>query len=83
MWSVKISSQEGKKIVRPWFGLGKMVEKLGRVGYVLRAEVGTQKVRDHTNRLRKISDSIVETGDPKQGIFPDSLRTLSRIAGTE
>lgn len=40
-------------------------------------------VRVHANRLRKIPKGVVETVDPKDGVFPDSLRTLDPIAGKQ
>lgn len=40
-------------------------------------------VRVHANRLRRIPHCIVETGDPQDGVFPDSLRTLGRISATK
>ena len=83
LWSVKINNKEGKKIVKPWVGPYRVSGRLGRVGYELRAEVGDKVVRVHANRLRRIPEGVVETGDPQDGMFPDSLRTLSRIAGTQ
>ena len=59
-----------------------MTGKLGHVGYELTAEVGDKVVRVHANRLRRISDRVMETGDPQDGMFRDSLWTLGRIAGT-
>ena len=82
LWSVKIGKDEGKKIVKPWIGPNRVTGKLGHVGYELTAEVGDKVVRVHANRLRRISDRVMETGDPQDGMFPDSLRTLGRIAGT-
>ena len=83
LWSVKLNKEEGKKIVKPWIGPYKVTGKLGRVGYELKSEVGDKKVRVHANRLRKIPEGVVETGDPEDGMFTDSLRTLGRIAGTQ
>lgn len=31
------------------------------------------------NRLRKIGPQVVESGKPKDGVFPDNLRLLKRI----
>lgn len=40
LWSVQISTQQGKKIFRPWLGPYIIFARIGRVGYELRAEVG-------------------------------------------
>lgn len=52
------------------------------MGYELKSEVGDKRVREHANRLRRISEGLIETGEPKDGLFPDSLRMLWRITGT-
>ena len=53
LWSVKFNKEEGKKIVKPWIGPYRVKEKIGRVGYELKSEVGNKTVRVHANRLRK------------------------------
>lgn len=53
------------------------------MGYELKAEVSEAVVRVHSNRLRKIPEGVVEAGTPESGMFPDSLRTLARIKGTQ
>ena len=53
-----------------------MSERLRRVGYALRSEVGDKVVRVHANGLRKIPDEVAEIGEPQDGIFPDSLWLL-------
>lgn len=83
LWSVKLNKEDGKKVVKPWVGPYRITARLGRVGYKLKAEVGGVVVRVHANRLRRIPQGVVETGDPEAGMFPDSLRTFARIAGTQ
>ncbi len=73
LWSNEVASQEGKKVVKPWIGPYVVVAPLGRVGYEIKSEVGNKVARVHANRLRKIGDGVVETGDPKNGVFPDSF----------
>ncbi len=81
--SSELASQEGKKVVKPWIGPYVVVAPLGRVGYELRPEVGDRTARVHANRLRRIGDGVMESGEPKDGVFPDSLRTLGKIRGTK
>lgn len=45
--------------------------------------MGDKFVRVHANRLKRILDGVVDTGGPKDGVFPDSLRTLERISSTQ
>ena len=35
------------------------------------------------SRLRKIRPRVVESGEPKDGVFPDNLRLFKRIEGCE
>ena len=82
LWSINLGNEEGNKIVKPCIGPCRVTKKLGHVGYELAAETGHKVVRVHANRLRRISDRIVEIGEPQGGMFPDSLRTLDRITDT-
>lgn len=83
LWSIKLNKEEGKKIVKPWIGPYTVKEKIGRVGYELKSEIGYKTVRVHAIRLRKIPPGVIETGEPEDGLFPDSLRILGRISGTQ
>ena len=82
LYSIKLGREEGNKIVKPWIGPYRVTRKMGHVGYELAAETVHKLVRVHANRLRRISDRIVETVEPQGGMFPDSLRTLDRINDT-
>jgi len=44
---------------------------------------GKKVVRVCANRLRRIPEGAVETGDPQDGMFLDSIRSLERIVGTQ
>lgn len=55
--------------------------EVGRVGYLLETEVGDKVAPVHANRIRRIPDGLIESGDPKDGVFPDSLRMLQKIRG--
>lgn len=79
VWSEMLNNLEGKKIIKPWIGPYLIKGRLGRVGYVVEAEVGDKVARLHANRMRKIPAGLVESGDPEDGVFPDSLRTLQKI----
>eukprot|EP00171_Calliarthron_tuberculosum_P012597 IDg12597t1 len=83
LWSSELAKREGNKTCKPWIGPYKVTSKLGRVGYELKSEVGDLIARVHANRLRKIDKNAVETGQPEDGVFPDSLRILRKIAGEE
>ena len=54
---------------------------LSSTGYLLESEVGGRHARAHANRIRKISSSSKETGDPREGVFPESLRFIGKICG--
>ena len=83
VWDKELASKEGNKVIKPWIGPYIIVEKLGRVGCELRSEIGNKVARVHVNRLRRIGDLAVETGDPVDGVFPDSMRILKKITATE
>lgn len=83
LWSVKLNSKEGNKVIKPWIGPYVVIGRLGRVGHQLKSEMGSKIVRVHANRLRRIPDGVIESGDPEDGMFPDSLRVLERISGTQ
>lgn len=83
MWSKKLGKDEGKKVVKPWVGPYVVKNKLGRVGYEMESEVGLKRVRVHVNRLRKIGPQVVESGEPKDDVFPDNIRLFKRIEGCE
>jgi len=80
---VKLRKNEGKNIIKPWIGPYAVTAKLERLGYEVRSEVGGKIARFHVNRLRKIGDGAMETGDPDDGMFPDSLRTPGRISSVD
>ncbi len=81
LWSTEIESQEGKKVIKPWIGPYTVIAPSGRVAYEIKSEVGNRVARVHANRLRKIDQGAVESGEPRDGAFPDSLRILGKIRG--
>lgn len=54
-------------------------EKLDQISYNLRLEEGIRMVRAHTNRLRKVERDLEKSGEPIDSVFPNILRTLSKI----
>ncbi len=53
------------------------------MAYEIKSEVGNRVARVHANRLRKIDQGAVESGEPRDGAFPDSLPTLGKIRGVK
>lgn len=82
-WDCELSIKDGSKVVRPWIGPYKVTAKIGRVGYELRSEVGNRFVRAHANRLRMMEDSLLETGSPVNGIFPDITRIFQKTSASK
>ena len=78
-WSPDLVGQEGNKLTRPWLGPYVVKVMLSSIGYLLESEVGGRHARAHANRMRKISSTSKETGDPREGMFPDSLRLIGKI----
>lgn len=56
---------------------------IGHAGNVTESEVGNRIVRAHANRLWRIRGSVRETGEPSDGVFPDSLRSFEDISDAE
>lgn len=66
LWDKKLSTKDRNKIRRLWLGLYTVQRKFGNVGLELTSEVCAHVARGHANRLQKIDDSPVWTGDPKK-----------------
>lgn len=79
VWCPDLESQEGSKLAPPWTGPYAVEKRLSGTSYFLRSEQGGLQARVHTNRLRKITNTSRETEDPRDGVFPDSLRLLPKI----
>jgi Integrase core domain len=73
--------EEGRKLRAPWMGPYRIMEKLGPVSFLLKAESTEEMARVHINRLRHFSDEIKEKESPLGGIYPDSRRLFLRILG--
>jgi hypothetical protein len=73
--------EEGRKLRAPWMGPYQIVEKLGPVSYLLKAESTDEVARVHVNRLRHFSEDIMEQKSPLGGIYPDSRGLFLRILG--
>ena len=79
VWSPDLVSLEGNKLARPWLGPYAVRRMLFSTSYLLESEVGGRHARAHANRMRQISANSLETGDPREGVFPDSLRLIGKI----
>lgn len=83
LWSVKLSTAEGKKFLKPWTGLYNVNEQLEHIGYAIESEIGRRVVWAHANRLRRIGRGVTETGKPSDGVLRDSLRTFEKVPKVE
>lgn len=57
-------------------------EKIGLVMYALRSEVGIRYVGVHANRLKKTKDFLVMTGNPIDGVYPESVQILQKTSAS-
>jgi len=73
--------EKGRKLRTPWMGPYIVQEVLTNVSYIVKSEVGLDVARVHVNRLQKYDEDICETGDPIDGVFPDSRRIIKSIIG--
>ena len=80
-WSPDLAGLQGSKVAPPWLGPYVLQQAIRSTGYLLRSEQGARLARVHANRLRRITESARETGDPKDGTFPDSLPLIQKIKG--
>ncbi|KAJ8903237.1 hypothetical protein NDN08_004347 [Rhodosorus marinus] len=72
----------GRKLSTPWLGPYRVQRRLGNVRYLLEGEQDPAKIaRVHVNRLRAWDERFEETGDPRDGVFPDSRRLLRLSRG--
>ena len=72
--------ERGRKLRTPWLGPYRVTEKLSPISYVLTSEIESRVARAHVNRLRKLDPEVSETGDPRDGVFPDSRRLIRMIS---
>ena len=75
----RLQMEKGRKLKTPWLGPYRIEEILTRISYIVRSEIGYEVARVHVNRLRRIDEEVRETGDPLDGIFPDSRRIIQDI----
>jgi len=72
----------GRKLSAPWLGPYRVHIGLGYVGYLLVSEWDPSKTAwVHVNRLRAWDERLKETGDSRDGVFPDSRLLLKAIKG--
>ena len=68
----RLQIEKGRNLKTPWLGRYRIEEISTRISYIVRSEIGYEVARVHMNRLRRIDGEVRETGDPLDGIFPDS-----------
>lgn len=83
LWSVKFSKREAEELRKPQIKPYRITKRTVRVGYILESEVYGKVTRSNANRLRIIRDQDAKTGNPADGVFPDSLQTVKKISGEE
>jgi hypothetical protein len=52
---------QGRKMRTPWLGPYRVVKRLSRVGYLLRAESDARTARAHVNRIRAVRSGVNES----------------------
>jgi hypothetical protein len=80
VWHPPGEVEVGRKLRVPWIGPYRVMDQHSPVSYSLKAEVGDKVARAHVNRLRKVEpEAVVETSQPKDGLWLDSRRLLRSI----
>lgn len=75
-------SFQRKKQRTPWFGPHKIIEKLPDLGCIIKRVANGAEERALVNRLKRSSTIQDESGDPMEGMFPQSFRILRIIIGS-
>jgi hypothetical protein len=71
---------QDRKMRTPWLGPYRVVKRLSRVGYLLRAQIDARTARAHVNRIRAVRPGVNESPrDPEAGRWPDSRRVPRAI----
>ena len=83
VWTAELAALEGNKIAPPWIVPYVVQEKLTPTGYPLISDQGDRTARVHAKRLRNIIIAARETGDTRDGVFPETLRRLQKIKGVQ
>jgi hypothetical protein len=74
--------EHGRKRRVPWLGPHVARERQSAVGYVPESVVAGKRARVHVNRLRKSDlETLQETEDPREGMWPVTRRVLRGLAG--
>lgn len=72
---------QGRKLRPPWTGPWIITEIISSTNVRLKGEVSKTITRTHVNRLKKASAEVIENGNPRDGMYPDSKKLLARIIG--
>ena len=84
VFSEPTQKKEGRKLRAPWIGPFEVLEQVTPVVYRLRNKKDGREVRAHANRLARMTAEgrdVMETGDPKEGLYPDTRRALRSLIG--
>lgn len=79
IWSPEIASKDGNKIAWAWLGPYFTTAIPTRFSLIVKAEISNLVARVRPNRVRRISAGAVQTGDLREGVFPDCLRMVDKI----
>ena len=71
--------QKGRKLKFPWNGLYIIYWEITNVAYIVRSEIGVYLAGVHVNQIQAFDEYFNETGDPLDGLFPKSERTVQSI----
>jgi hypothetical protein len=77
IWHPPGEVEVGRKLRVLWIGPYRITDQHSPVSYSLKSEIGGKVARAHVNRLCKVEhEALVETSEPKNGMWPDSRRLL-------
>lgn len=80
LWGRELSTRDGNKIVKAWMAAYINLDKLGRVAYDLKSKLRNRVAKVHKNCLKRTGNTVVETGDPMNGVHPDGLIVLQKVS---
>jgi hypothetical protein len=84
VWNPPGEVEVGRKLRVPWIGTYRVIDQHSPVSYSLKAEEVDKVARAHVNRLQKVEpEALVETSEPKDGLWPDSRRLLRSILSSQ
>lgn len=79
-WNRGSSTKDRNEILRPWVGPYVVTGKLRAEKYMLKSDVENCVVRVRVSHSKKLGNSATKIGDPKDGIFSDSMHIFHTIS---